>query len=815
MRPQRPNEARSAPANGGAKEKRDANNICVLARFRPQNASELAKGGAACIELGSDGQSVRFQGTTNEKHTFTFDRVFGESCTQEEVYEYAARPIVEDVLQGYNGTVFAYGQTSSGKTHTMQGPSIEDSELRGVIPRMVEGVFEGVQRADAGTEFLVKVSYFEIYLERIRDLFDPGREGLAVREERGRGVWVEGATEIYVSSEAEVLDLMREGAANRAVAATRMNAESSRSHAVLVVSIVQRSEAGTRSGKLHLVDLAGSEKVGKTGAEGQALEEAKNINRSLSALGNVINALTDGRGGHVPYRDSKLTRVLQEALGGNSRTALVCCASPAAFNEAETLSTLRFGARAKCITNRATVNRERSAADLQRALAAADAELARCRARLAALEGPGASAAPAPRRRRRGARGACGGAGGALREREARLQEARDVNDSLLEQIADLADEAQRREADAAALRAALDAALSAPPACVPSARGRRRQGDGAGGQEREEAEAARAEAEGLREELRAQSARLERYRRLAGEPLALAGPELRRAVEALEGPSPAGAPPSPPSSSSSGPGGTRPAPRPRRRPRLRPGGGAGLARAEGAAGELRARVLAEMRERSERALELEIAVDEGRDREAALEARAREAEHRAERRREEAAHAAAAFEQLRAFCERQRAEAAAAAERAAALEALLGDARAQVAVYRERSERLQREVSVLKQGMGGGGGGGRVVRPLRGGGGAPRPRATRDADPPGYQAAAYGAEAAGDAAGGRGASPPGPPGLFGRLASQFRDFISPARAPGLISSELPPASPAGEQPAPEALPPSTEPPSPASQACS
>jgi kinesin family protein 5 len=192
-------------------------------------------------------------------------------------------------------------------------------------------------------------------------------DNLPIHEEKSRGVYVKGLLEVYVSCVSEVYEVMRRGQSARVVAYTQMNAESSRSHSIFVLTINQKNVAdgSNRSGKLYLVDLAGSEKVGKTGASGQTLEEAKKINKSLTALGMVINSLTDGKSTHVPYRDSKLTRILQESLGGNSRTTLIINASPSSFNESETLSTLRFGMRAKSIKNKAKINQELSALELK------------------------------------------------------------------------------------------------------------------------------------------------------------------------------------------------------------------------------------------------------------------------------------------------------------------------------------------------------------------------------------------------------------------------------------------------------------------
>lgn len=273
---------------------------------------------------------------------------------QVEIFEYSIKPTVDDILNGYNGTVFAYGQTGAGKSYTMMGTSIEDDEGKGITPRIVEQIFSSIMSSPPTIEYTVRVSYMEIYMERIRDLLAPQNDNLPVHEEKNRGVYVKGLLEIYVSSVEEVFEVMKRGGAARAVAATNMNQESSRSHSIFVITVTQKNlETGSmKSGQLFLVDLAGSEKVGKTGASGQTLEEAKKINKSLSALGMVINALTDGKSSHIPYRDSKLTRILQESLGGNSRTTLIINCSPSSYNDAETLSTLRFGMRAKSIRTR-------------------------------------------------------------------------------------------------------------------------------------------------------------------------------------------------------------------------------------------------------------------------------------------------------------------------------------------------------------------------------------------------------------------------------------------------------------------------------
>jgi kinesin family member 5 len=363
---------------GSAVKKKSAadpttDSIRVICRVRPQNERE--RGTDNAVECDEESGNMRVKNSYSETQNFSFDAVLGPLGTQEKLYEISASVIVHDVTMGFNGTVFAYGQTSSGKTHTMQGPHLSDPALKGVIPRALDHVFQYISRSAEDMEFVVKVSLIEIYMERIRDLFDPSKTDLKIREDKSKGIWIENVSEICVGSPQESMDLLRFGQSNRSTAATLMNAESSRSHSIFIVSLFQKSASDTKESKLYLVDLAGSEKVRKTGAEGQVLEEAKMINKSLSALGNVINALTDPKTGHIPYRDSKLTRILQESLGGNSKTCLIINCSPSLANEDETLSTLRFGQRAKFITNKAQVNMERSPAELQAALSAAEKEL--------------------------------------------------------------------------------------------------------------------------------------------------------------------------------------------------------------------------------------------------------------------------------------------------------------------------------------------------------------------------------------------------------------------------------------------------------
>jgi kinesin family protein 5 len=310
------------------------------------------------------------------------------ACRQSDVFDFSIRPTVDDILNGYNGTVFAYGQTGAGKSYTMMGSDIGSNDHKGVIPRITEQIFASIMASESNIEYTVRVSYMEIYMERIRDLLVPQNDNLPIHEEKNRGVYVKGLMEVYVSSVDEVYQILERGGMSRAVAATNMNQESSRSHSIFVITVGQKNvETGSvKSGQLFLVDLAGSEKVGKTGASGQTLEEAKKINKSLSALGMVINALTDGKSSHVPYRDSKLTRILQESLGGNSRTTLIINCSPSSYNDSETVSTLRFGMRAKSIKNKAKVNQELSPAELKALLRKAQSQVSNFETYISTLE---------------------------------------------------------------------------------------------------------------------------------------------------------------------------------------------------------------------------------------------------------------------------------------------------------------------------------------------------------------------------------------------------------------------------------------------
>ena len=364
----------------------NAANVKVIARFRPMNELEKTSGNEQVCVFTSP-TSLQFN-STREKNVyhFNFDRIFPPSSTQEDIYSFGVKEIIDSVLNGYNGTVLAYGQTSSGKTYTMEG-EMEFERTQGIIPRMISHVFKYIYNTE-GTDFIIKVSMIEIYQEKIRDLLDISRINLNIREDTIKGIYVDGCSERYVGCPNDVLTLLEIGSSNRAQAATNMNEHSSRSHSIFIVTITQtnKKEGGSKIGKLYLVDLAGSEKISKSGATGHTLEEAKIINKSLTTLGRVINNLTDGKSTHVPYRESKLTRVLQESLGGNSKTCLIITCSPSIYNETESLSTLRFGERAKKIKNKPKINKEITVAELQKLVEKLKENLKKANARITQLE---------------------------------------------------------------------------------------------------------------------------------------------------------------------------------------------------------------------------------------------------------------------------------------------------------------------------------------------------------------------------------------------------------------------------------------------
>ncbi|XP_030756162.1 kinesin-like protein KIF3A [Sitophilus oryzae] len=347
---------------------RGANNVRVYVRIRPFNEREVKEGNKGIIVCDYEENVVLLKkppekctGKDLDNKYFKLDYIFSPTSAQLDVYRIVAAPLVEQVFDGYNATIFAYGQTGTGKTFTMTG-NYQVSELRGIIPNTFTHIFTQIANSSEDRSFIVKVMYLEIYNEEVRDLLgsDPNKK-LQIKERKDIGIYVKDLSGFTVDSVESITQLMDRGNKNRITRSTMMNNVSSRSHAIftIVVESKNRHTNKTTVGKLNLVDLAGSERIKKTGVTGEGLREAGNINQSLSTLSNVIQALVEGKS-FVPYRNSKLTRLLQDSLGGNSKTSMIAMVSPAEQDYEESHSTLRYAHKAKYIKNYAKINVEES-----------------------------------------------------------------------------------------------------------------------------------------------------------------------------------------------------------------------------------------------------------------------------------------------------------------------------------------------------------------------------------------------------------------------------------------------------------------------
>ncbi|KAL4295947.1 hypothetical protein GQ457_12G017280 [Hibiscus cannabinus] len=342
-----------------------AEKICVAVRLRPPVSQSQDTSSATFWRVEDNRISLhKLHGTPIPGISYAFDYVFDETCSNAKVYELLTKDVIHAAVDGFNGTAFAYGQTSSGKTFTMNGSPNDP----GIIHRAVNDVFRKIQMI-SDREFLIRVSYMEIYNEEINDLFAVENQKLQIHESLERGIFVAGLREEIVNNAEQVIKLLESGEVNRHFGETNMNARSSRSHTIFRMVIESKGIDSRSSGDysssdairvsvLNLVDLAGSERIAKTGAGGVRLKEGKYINKSLMVLGNVINKLSNGakQRAHIPYRDSKLTRILQTALGGNAKTSIICTLAPEEVHVEETKGTLLFASRAKRITNCAQVN---------------------------------------------------------------------------------------------------------------------------------------------------------------------------------------------------------------------------------------------------------------------------------------------------------------------------------------------------------------------------------------------------------------------------------------------------------------------------
>jgi len=339
-------------------------NIKVVVRVRPINNEEREKKVKTVVNC----VSSREIQTKDKK--YQFDKVFPADSCQMDVYSFVVAPMISDVLAGYNCTVFAYGQTGTGKTHTMTGgdPDMSSNvhwksdELAGCIPRTAAHIFEEISAMDV-VEYNVRVSFLELYNEEVRDLLteDERPPPLNIFNDSKGSVYVQGLNEITVFNSNDIYMLLQKGTLKRQTAATLMNNHSSRSHTVFTITVATREanltgEEVLKTGKINLVDLAGSENIAKSGARDKRAQELANINRSLLTLGRVIQILAEKNNKHVPYRDSKLTRILQDSLGGHTKTCIIATVSPSHTSYEETQSTLEYACRARDIRNTPMIN---------------------------------------------------------------------------------------------------------------------------------------------------------------------------------------------------------------------------------------------------------------------------------------------------------------------------------------------------------------------------------------------------------------------------------------------------------------------------
>ena len=332
-------------------------NINVYCRFRPKNDIEKKFGVEEICEYTSDNTLTFHSSQEKSIYSFNFDKIFIPSSTQKDIYEDCAKNIIDSVLFGYNGSVVAYGLTGTGKTYTIEGKA-DDENIKGIIPRAIKEIFKYIYNNE-NTEFLLKVSIIEIYQEKIKDLIN-NNININLKEDNLKKIYLENLSEHYVYTPEDIFSLLERGNNNRAKSHINLNEYSSRSHYIFILTIFQNNKKDKiiKNSKLFLVDLAGSEKIPKCEEERKSLEEENITNKSINTLEKIINNLADGKNIHIPYKESKLTGVLQESFGGNSKTSLIITCSPSIYHECQTLSNLRFGEKAKKIKNKPIINKE-------------------------------------------------------------------------------------------------------------------------------------------------------------------------------------------------------------------------------------------------------------------------------------------------------------------------------------------------------------------------------------------------------------------------------------------------------------------------
>ncbi|KYQ93792.1 kinesin-1 [Tieghemostelium lacteum] len=357
-----------------------ASGVRVVCRFRPVTELEKKKNEHSIVTH-HDNTTFSLKLKDGGMQQYSFDRTFNSDEGQSVIYQDVAQPMVKDFFDGYNSTILAYGQTSSGKTYTVYGDptlviadssddSLESNEVYGIIPRMINEIFSQISKQQGITKsFEVKMSALELYQEKVRDLFNANKKNLQIKQSKqdGDNFYVEGLDQAYILSPQDAFSFINYTNSNRATAATKMSAVSSRSHSIVIIEMLQQNldTLESKVSKLYLVDLAGSERLSKTGAEGERMKEATTINLSLTELGKVINSLTSGEGGYINYRGSNLTKILKDSLGGTSKTTLIIACSPTNGNEHETISTIAFGNRAKNVKNKPVIHKHETVDELK------------------------------------------------------------------------------------------------------------------------------------------------------------------------------------------------------------------------------------------------------------------------------------------------------------------------------------------------------------------------------------------------------------------------------------------------------------------
>ena len=356
----------------------NSENIKVCLRIRPMSLQEKSRNDVACIEPVSNEQLILKH--KNLRRSYTFNLVFGQESSQEDIFfNCSIDKLIDSALDGYSVTIFAYGQTGSGKTYTIMGRDdainekiLKNNKYSGIMPKSINYIWSTVSRRKE--KFYIKVSFLEIYNEQINDLLNPTNANLQIRWEQKQGFFVGGLLVIECKKPEDIVEIILQGTKNRKKGSHDLNKDSSRSHSILTVYLISEVQSGSETykkyGKISFVDLAGSERLKETHSKGGMLKETGNINKSLFVLGKVISALTDKKNTnqHIPYRDSKLTMLLMDSIGGTAKTLMIACVSPSSQYSDETMSTLNYASRTMNIKNKPLVQmdaREKAREDLQ------------------------------------------------------------------------------------------------------------------------------------------------------------------------------------------------------------------------------------------------------------------------------------------------------------------------------------------------------------------------------------------------------------------------------------------------------------------